>query len=463
MQNIQRHQIVEAIDAFLAEQKIKKTEPLLKKLDLAQEQGDNEAVASIQDSINKVQAKYDREHWCTQEAPKMADQLKFGTHISKGIHPDSRGDNITFDATMALPKTVVGSQDAPNLEMDANRSAAALPLANFLAITVADGVKIRDLVLADHPELDAVFAVDPEVSKNVQIAFKRALLGERDTYVLDEWNKQLLWPASPRSVEDDAYVNLIPLYPSGLTHYFGRSAAAKRFGEKNTAAREANRKKNDPKTSYLFMPDLGVVHLGGSKPQNISQLNSQILGRALLMSSLPPLFTANHQFGVSKSDSTLFSQRLARSWFCREGFNALFDVIRSPVNNVHVRDRRKRAIKSILGGVMQVAASFQGQEPGWSREYALNWDEKSWLDPLRVDLDADESGFSDRAESFSKRDENDWLNKVFHGFGRWVTGELEREFVLTDDMFGDIHSTEWRREIEACATASQRAGKSVFT
>lgn len=463
VQEIQRHQIIAAIDAFLEEQKSKKIEPLQKRLDAAQTTGNNEEIAALNQQIDALHAKYERVHWCTDEAPKMASQLRFGTHISKGIHPDSRGDNVTQDLSPDLPDAIVGSQHLPNVEIDANRSAAALPVASFLAIDIDQGIKLRDVILADHPELHTAFSADADRSFEVQIGFKQALLASRETHQLDEWNKQLLWPSDPHAMEKDAYINLIPLHPSALAHFFNKAVQARRFSDRNKLARESNRKKNEPKSSYLFMPDLGVVHLGGSKPQNISQLNSQILGRNVLLPSLPPSFRPSGHFVIRRKDTTLFTSRLAHSVFCEEGFKQLRKVILLRENNVGIREQRFRAIKAILGGLTEVSSYYQTQqEPGWSRKYALNWSEKLWLDPLRVELEAKEKGGSEAADVFSEREESDWLNKVYEGFGRWVSGQLDTDVALSDEVFGDIHSTQWRRDIEAFAKASQRAGERAF-
>jgi CRISPR-associated protein Csy1 len=463
MQVIQRYQVINAIEAFLSGLAGKKTEALHKELSQAQEKGDNESVSQIQAAIEVIEAGYDREYWCVNSGAKMAEQLKFGTHISKAIHPDSKGDNVTCETLEPLPDALVGSQQVPDLRIDANSSAAALPLANFLAVEVADNVKIRDLIIADHSSLDTVFANDSETSKRLQASFRQALLAKRDAFVLDEWNKQLFWPATPQAIEEDSYINLIPLHPSSLTHHFNQLIQGRRYSEANLAARTARGNKNAPKSAYLFMPDIAALQLGGSKPQNISQLTSQIRGRNLLMPSLPPLFTSEPRFIIRKGDYSLFTGRLARSNFCKEGFAALFEVVRERQNNVHVRSRRKGALRKILGGVIEVATFYQTQQqPGWSKGYALNEDEVFWLDPQRAHSIETGKVPSEAEAMFKERVERNWLNGVYRGFGRWVTDQLDQEFRATDDVFGDIHSTEWRREIEACAKASQRANQQVF-
>lgn len=463
MQEIQRHQIIAAIEAFLEEQETKKIEPKQKKLDKAQNTGNNEEIVALSQQIDALHAKYERANWCMNEAPKMASQLRFGTHISRGIHSSSQGECITQNFSTDLSDAVIGSQQLPSAEIDASGNAGALPVASFFAIDIDQGIKLRDLILADHPELHTVFSVDAALSLEVQMGFKQALLINRETHELDEWNKQLLWPCDSQASENDMYVNLIPLHPSALVHFFNEAISARRSGDRHKLAKEG--KKNEPKSSYLFMPDLGVIHLGGSKPANVSQLNRKIQGRNVLLPSLPPSFRPTEHFVIRRKDTTLFTARLARSSFCQDGFKRLRKVIqiRGRAKNVVIRKLRMAAISEILGGLAEVATCYQTQqEPGWSREYALNWSEKLWLDPLRVEFEAKEKSGSEAADVFPEREECDWLDMVYEGFGRWVTGQLNSDLALSDEVFGDIHSAQWRRDIEAFAKASQRAGEGAF-
>jgi hypothetical protein len=81
---------------------------------------------------------------------------------------------------------------------------------------------------------------------------------------------------------------------------------------------------------------------------------------------------------------------------------------------------------------------------------------------LRVEFEAKEKSGSEAADVFPEREECDWLDMVYEGFGRWVTGQLNSDLALSDEVFGDIHSAQWRRDIEAFAKASQRAGEGAF-
>ncbi|MGB0361068.1 MAG: type I-F CRISPR-associated protein Csy1, partial [Endozoicomonas sp.] len=230
--------VKEAIDQYLNDSLQTKLEPELKKREKV-EPGSDQA-QKAEEEIAKLRERFSKPVWLEQAANTMAKQLKFGTHISKGIHPDSKGDSINFRSEYPLPEGIVGSQLLTNPELDASGNAAALPLATFFNSDVND-TRLRDLILADHPALEGAFADDLKLSLQYQQAFYKALAGETEQPATHERNKQLLWPMAEAKTHDN-YHCLIPLSPSALTHNVFRKVDH-RFSEENKTARENRKKK----------------------------------------------------------------------------------------------------------------------------------------------------------------------------------------------------------------------------
>src|SRR5699024_2187847 len=105
----------------------KKTETEQKQLVKAVESNDHEKVTELKETLAEAKDKYSVANWIPDAATRMAKQLKFGTHISKGVHPMSRADNISFDKTDDLSVTLIGTHSIESNYIDANSSAAALP------------------------------------------------------------------------------------------------------------------------------------------------------------------------------------------------------------------------------------------------------------------------------------------------------------------------------------------------
>ena len=463
MDQITTKHVLAAIDSFLQEQQAKKLEPEHKSLAAAQTKGDNEKVAEIQNNITAITEKYQRDPWCKDAGERMAAQLKFGTHMSKGIHPDSKGDNINATPLPDLPPGLVGSQSESNIQLDANGNAAALPLAGFMntVVEAASATKLRDLILIQHPALKGAFNVDPEQSTQLEQAFRQSLQGGNTLAKTDERNKQLLWPIGENSIKENQYISLIPLHPSSLVLANFQKLIELRFGEANKEARE-NSKKNNKKNAvqflpYVSVPNLAVKKLGGTKPQNVSQLNSQQGGKNLLLPSLPPTFESTKEFSISRSQYSFFGNSL--SFYSKRALNELYAVVRSTKNNLEVRERRKNsALAPILFQVIKMADYIQtnaNYPPGWSKDYQLDMPQKYWLDPKRAELEGEE----DFKEG---REQEEWIDRVVESFALWLNGDLRTTFKEFASDFNDAESAEWKREMHVAIKATQRAGSGVF-
>ena len=450
MNPITRDDVTNAITEFLSNERQAKLEPEQKKLDKL-EPGSAEA-QTIEETIASLRTKYSASNWLKQAATTMARQLKFGSHISKGIHPDSKGDNINFRSTRELPAGLVGSQQLTTTELDANGNAAALPLAAFFNISV-NNTKLRELILAQHPAIEGAFASSPEVSAQYQQAFKQALDGTTDNPTTSGRNKQLLWPLDD-AIETDNYRCLLPLHPSALVYEVSQTINELRFSEQNKSAKDNRRKDNIEQQAYLSFVALANQQLGGTKPQNVSSLTSKQGGRMLLLESLPPTYTRQHEFTLGKQQENFFSKPLARH--CNEGLRMLYGVVEEAKNTLEQRQQRKRALDLILGQVLQAAAYVQQHyPPGWSASHPLKMQQKYWLDPRRAEQPEQEDFNTARINT-------DWVPELMNDFSLWLNSLLRQQFKQQATAFNDDHHLEWLRTMEAAIKASQRAREGIF-
>lgn len=452
---ITNDQVKESISRFLLEQYEKKAASDLKTLEKPDSEKDAAKVAEANASIEKLKERYQLETWMQDAALRMAKQLHFGTHISKGVHPDSKGDNISFSCMSELPEGLVASQTLSKLDMDANGNAAALPLAAFFDTPVdeAGSIRIRDLIQRQDPVLEGAFSADQKLSSQYAQHFKAALDNTLDKPCTDELNKQLLWPLAS-AIAEDRYITIVPLHPAALTHQIYQKLNEVRFGEANKQAKENNKKQGVEKTPYVSLNDLAVIQLGGTKPQNISQLTSKQRGRSYLIPSLPPIFESKQNFRLSLLQKTLFDYKLAQA--CRVGLSQLYEVILEEKSTADVRDSRAAAVDILLADLFSLAEQIQlTSPPGWSKDYSLSMQEKYWLDPGRAALD--------EQEAFAKqRGTNDWQEQIAQAFALWLNERLQTRFRSLASHFGDAEFHEWKKAFEDAMGASLRAGQEVF-
>lgn len=434
--HIDRTQVMQAIDDFLYAQYYKKAEKLITAYQKAQEADDQAKMAQLTDELAPLQEKFTKDNWFAEFAPK-AGQLKFGTHIAKGVHPASKGDNVIYTPRADLP--FVGSHSVPALVLDATGNAAALPVAGFFDWQVVQGVRFKDLLLADDPVLKGCFASDPTLSDKYQAYFVQALHANGDNPSSFERNKQLLW-AMPNAQALDDYRLIIPLHPSALVYEVFQKINDLRYSEANTQAKDTRfkAKADTVPMPYVSLHDLARVQLGGTKPQNISQLTSRQMGRQYLLPSLPPIFKSN---GLKIS-------KFAKNWFATPSFNyhlkdtlqALFDNIAIDHNNHHIREGRREILDLLMAQIVAMAQNIIDHMPaGWSVGYALDAAQKLWLDPHRADSDDDfaQARLNSDYQAVVKRQLADWLQQC-----------LKQRFSKQAHSFSDAEYIEWGRHID---------------
>ena len=447
-----------AVRAALTSLYDKKTETQQKQLDKAIESGDEKKVAELQATLAEIQKKYSVATWIPDAANRMAKQLNFGTHISKGVHPDAKGDNVSFKATDNRPDTIIGTHSIDSSYIDANGNAAALPLAAFFDFKVNEVTTIRDLILSDNTDFIASLAGDQKLATEYQQTFKQALQNIITDPVTHERNKQTLWVTNAyegQALQQLDYINIIPLYPSVLTHEVYQRINHLKFSEDNKAARDNRFKKTAEQKPYVTLNDLATLQLGGTKPQNVSLLMSKQGGRNYLLPSMPPIIKQDRAFKLSKFANSIFST--AMEYNAREAIQSIFKTIKNTRNIVDVREARKRAVDEVLYQVFATAEDIRTNMPaGWSKDYELDHSQKLWLDPKRADLEGEEDFKAEREQ------EDDWHRDIVHSFARWLNTLMQTEFKTIANDFGDAEHLDWEREIEDMKKRYERAGKGVF-
>lgn len=446
-----------SVSRFLQKQIEIKTEKLQKQLARAQEDGDTTKVIELQAQIQEIEQKFEKSAWLDLAAGAMAKQLKFGTHISKGIHPDAKGDNVNFIPKQQRLNTLVGTHSLANPALDANGNAAALPLASFFDFDVGQGVKVRDLILADNEQFIASLSDDKEMAGHYHACFKHVLQSTMENPATHERNKQMLWLTNDNTVnhlDELQYINIIPLYPSALTYAVYLKINELRYSEENKKALDNRFKPNAVHTPYVSIPNLATIQLGGSKPQNISQLMSRQGGRNYLLPSLPPKISQGREFALSKFCENFFDSKALRH-STQDDFQYVIQVVKDTRNIVTVRDKRKDAIDRMLHTIFAIAHQLQNKPAGWSKEYALPLAQKIWLDPYRGDLDGE-------AEFASEKAKNDWQKMILEDFASWFNQSLRTALKELKFEFADAEYSEWQREIEEMQKFYERSGKGVF-
>lgn len=364
------------------------------------------------------------------DAARRVGQIQAVTHALKATHPDARGTSLYRPPVSLHPHPFVGSHClADDFAGDVVGNAAALDVYKLLRVE-HEGRTLLDLMLAGDADVLAALSDDAAEAQAWVDAFA-GIAAPRGNLASHTQAKQLYWLVGEDPRDDAGYHLLAPLYASSLAHQVFAAVNEDRFGEPAKDARQARRDGAYSDTVVHEYPHLAVQKLGGTKPQNISQLNSERGGNNYLLASLPPLWVSPAVAPPLRTDS-VFS-RFARRERVRAATAELRQFLESdPPANQHTRDRRDALAHDIVEELFLMELGLLRLDAGWSAspECRLPDAETSWLDPHRALHD----------ETFAqRRASTDWPAELCGRFAAWLNGRLNGKLVMDDAVHDHWH------------------------
>jgi CRISPR-associated protein Csy1 len=319
------------------------------------------------------------------------------------------------------------------LPPDVVGNAAALDVYKFLRLQV-DGRSLLDRAIARETTLAAALSDDADLAAEWMAAF--ATLpdpnGQPATHKLA---KQIYWPLGEKQ-----YHLLAPLFPTSLVQVMWASIREDRFSDEAKAARKAKWENRAHPQGYREYPDLAIQHFGGTKPQNISQLNSERHGENWLLPSLPPTWQSDPirpPFFTESAFARRFGNRVAVKQLTRVLREFLKSVAKAD-SNIRIRNKRAELVGYIRDELFQFAAELHELDAGWSQDQRcrLNAAEQCWLDSKRAAIDE---------EFAARRRRGDWQDEVCLRFSNWLNAALSAD----STPMGQAESEAWQAVLEA--------------
>ncbi|WP_240905988.1 type I-F CRISPR-associated protein Csy1 [Thiorhodococcus mannitoliphagus] len=339
-----------------------------------------------------------------QDAARRVEQIQAVTHSLKPIHPDAKGSSLFREPHSLTSLAEVGSHTLGSMfEADVVGNAAALDVYKFLKLTY-QGRSFLNLAIEADTDFGAALTDDPATASAWMAAFA-GLTKARGTFSSHTQAKQIYWPIGDDPHDDAGYHLLAPLYPTSLVHRVYQTLQEDRFGEDAKAARAARKAGEWHERPVREYTNIAVQKLGGTKPQNISQLNSERRGDNCLLASLPPVWqslTIKPLFGVDSLFKVFGWRREVRNL---AGYLRRF-LQADPARNQETRLRLSEQVEALLDELIQFTAEVHMLEPGWSADPQCDLPpaHRAWLD-----LDATDSK-PDGAIDLVVGDFAHWLN-----------------------------------------------------
>jgi CRISPR-associated protein Csy1 len=427
----------QVIDEFLAVRLTAKTEKLAPD-DPAREQWEEKFSAPV---------------WLADAARRVG-WIQAATHTIKAIHPSAKGSNLFCLPKNLATHNLVGSHLlSETFSTDVVGNAAALDVNKFLTLE-CQGKTILQWMQNDRETIVRAFGDSDDAE-----AWVDAFLGfvkqpeELKTHTLA---KQIFWLTGDDPSRDEDFVLLAPLYASSLAHAVYAEIQEHRFGETAKEARKARREKAYSDHAVHDYPGLAVQKMGGTKPQNVSQLNSERGGTNYLLSSCPPSWKSRKVrpiFGKESAFEVFAGQPEIRKYV--KDLKTFLEEDHAPT--MDTRNRRDELVFGMMAELRQCVEGMLTLEPGWSLDHRcrLADAERCWLDPLGT---AAESDFADLWQDMR------WVPEVERRFGAWLNSRLGEKLPLGDaehrywvQLFDDNVWRQFLKKTEHCVEEVRHA------
>lgn len=379
-------------------------------------------------------SKYDYATWLADAARRVG-QIQAVTHVLKATHPDARGSSLHISPSNLPGHADIGSHLlGADYAQDVVGNAAALDVFKLLKLDV-EGKRLLDWMQVGDADLQVALSDDAGQAQCWMQAFA-ALVREDTQPATHPMAKQLYWLAGDAPQDDNHYHLLQPMFSSSLAHAVHAEIQDARFGDGNKAARQAKRDNKPVDAMYRDYRGLVARKLGGTKPQNISQLNSERGGVNYLLASLPPpAWKPRGGASLLKLDSVFDEKRGALNGFggMRELLRVLADFLKkNPEPTMDTRTRRETIEQAVGLELAMFGVAIRGSyAAGWTRDETcvLPLCEQLWLDPDRTELpernDPEQPHWQELDRAFNEAyDRGDWADEVAGRFGRWLNQQL---------------------------------------
>lgn len=378
----------------------------------------------------ELMTQFQPEVWI-DDAARRASQIQAVTHSLKPIHPDAKGTSL-YRPPSTLPALPVVSSHCLGKQFtdDVVGNAAALDVYKFLKLE-CEGHTLLALMLAGDPDIAAALGGHDTAQALNWIDAFTSLIQPRGRLSSHTLAKQLYWLAGEDPLRDEDFHLLAPLHATSLAQHVYDTLQDDRFSDAAKAARQAKKDGLFHERPVRSYPNLAVQKLGGTKPQNISQLNNERLGQNFLLASLPPNWHSQDIAPLLRTN-TLFNRFSRRS----EVRYALKMLILFLANNspktMNTRDTRDELADVLIDEFLLFGAALRELTPGWSDnpECRLPDCEKVWLDSGAFAAPASRPG--------------NWLDELTGRYANWLNAQLGVSAAL---KMGDSEHTHWRRDL----------------
>lgn len=325
------------------------------------------------------------------------------THTGKYIHPMVVSSGACVSNAPELPGYVSTTTEMP----DVVGGAVGLPAADFLE-NACDG-QLPELLLTEDADLQGLFQKECSFRNLRDFLCRDA----QEKPAAHRFLKQVYFP-----LEDGSYHLLVPLFPTSLVNRAYTAISKALYGEEGKEARTARKAGLPYEGEYCEYPGLLRRSFGGTKPQNISRMNTQRGGSVFLLPSLPPRWKRELPYPLNENSVWNVISRFSKVRSLQQILVSYLEKVHGDYTNIRIHETRARLFEALATNVVQWGAGIRALPKGWSRDERclLPPEEVRWLDPAAA-----------------SQGPEDWKEQLCRGAARWATQMLTTDVLRMDE------------------------------
>jgi CRISPR-associated protein Csy1 len=412
-----QHPLASPIATYIQQRAEVRLEKLDKELKKHLDTGKNESEIKAQEM-----ERFTPQNWLT-DAAKRAGQIKLVTHALKYTHTEAKGSSVFSDGSQSKEMSYLHTALLHNPTVDVVGNAAALDVAGLLRLTVDNQSLYECLANNDASPLQSFAESDEQLNEWLS-GFRQVF--EVAAPASHKLAKQTYFPC-----DGNGYHLLGVLFSSTLAQAIHGRIGYHRFSEDCKALREQRKKGLYSPQSTIDFPGLAVQTFGGTKPQNVSQLNSMRGGKTYLFSCQPPRWQSQRKPPLTQF---AFWRRYTRQVL--PTVKQLVKFLRrvGDFKDVRIREQRADFVNTLIERFIRTGAEIIAlhEQRGWSVHSSISDAEKFWLDPYRED-DAFQTA----------KNESNWRDDIAKQFADWFNRQLR---YYKFNVASPEHSV-WRKEV----------------
>lgn len=346
-------------------------------------------------------------------------ECHLASHIGKFTNPDIKTTVCSHSKKMAGYVTTGGS----TCSLDILTPAQYLGSASLLLSPVTPDKNVLEAVITRDKELEKELELlslpIEKLQKKVQEMLEDS---QKEPEATDTHLRQVYFPIA------EGEYHLLSVMPSSslALEMYQRIRAIN--GHKKDCC---NKKSENYGKPCKEVTGLTMIGFGGSKPLNISALNSRCGGKTYLLSSLPPSLPAR-KIRLPKSD--FFRESI---WYKQQSSTLyrLHVYMKQDRNTIEIRRAIHDLVDEMISAVLFAAYQIRAERIGWNEEEAysqLPTAQKIWLDDAYAE----------------ERKETSWADDISSSFARWVIRSYEKLLGENAIKLGDAEHGFIKKQME---------------